>query len=79
MSSTETNGLSWRTAFRRWLPLWHVAFGLLAAWFAVDYLRRGAELASRGETVKGLVWALIAVAMILPDLIGWLRRRARRR
>jgi hypothetical protein len=76
--STEPNDSSWAGSVRRWLPAWHFAFGLVATWFAIDYLRRGAELATRGETVKGLVWAVIAVAMIVPDLVGWLRRRARR-
>ena len=64
----------WRTALN-WL---NRAFGVIALWFASQYL--GDAFGGRDaqtNAIKGVVWVLIAMIMFAPDM--WLLVRPRKR
>lgn len=63
MKKTTRNALRW----------WHLAFGIVAVFFAFQYLHDGlAEGGAASDRAKGFAWIAIALLMIVPELI---RRR----
>ncbi len=61
------------STMQRILKWWHIIFGIVAVFFAAQYLQDGlAEGGSTPDKVKGGIWVALAIFMIVPELF---RRR----
>jgi len=62
---------------RKILKWWHIIFGVVAVFFAIQYLRDGfGDAGANADRVKGFVWVALALFMIVPEFI---RRRRQER
>ncbi len=60
-----------KSTTRKLLRWWHIIFGVVASFFALQYLQDGLSNGGEsGDIIKGCVWVAMALFMIVPELVA---------